>query len=146
MGEYFKLIKVNSKCREVTKSPWVLRCIKFEELPLIEDRSPPVKDFLAALLRCENPDVLYLQGVELAFGLETDYSTGERMILRSNQLHCHCAIYMECMLNILKDEVDCEVWEKLDALKKRLSPYDMQWERMGAIEVFREAWGDSAPI
>ncbi|KAB1200475.1 hypothetical protein CJ030_MR0G007139 [Morella rubra] len=53
---------------------------------------------------------------------------------------------MECMLNMLKDEIDCEAWEKLNALKKWLGPYDMQWEQTGAIEVFSEAWGDSAPI
>ncbi|KAB1220428.1 hypothetical protein CJ030_MR3G009888 [Morella rubra] len=68
------------------------------------------------------------------------------MAIWASQLQFSCAIYTECMLNMLKDEIDCEVWEKLDALKQRLGPYDMQLELTGTIEVFREAWGDSTPI
>lgn len=55
--------------------------IKFEELPLLEDRNQLVKDFMITLLRSENPNVLYLEGVELAFGLETNYLARERMII-----------------------------------------------------------------
>lgn len=73
VGEYFNLVRFDLKCRVVAKSPPVLQIIKFEELPLREDCSQPVRDFIIALLRSENPDVLYLEGVELAFGLETDY-------------------------------------------------------------------------
>lgn len=47
---------------------------------------------------------------------------------------------------MLRDEVDYEVWEKLDAFKQRRGPYDMQWEGTAAIKVFREACGDFAPI
>lgn len=109
MEEYFKLVRVSSKCREIVKSPLVLQSIKFEELPLREDRSLPVQHFISTLQRYENPDVLYLEGMKLAFGLETDYPVGERMVMQASQLQCPHAMYTECMLNMLKDEVDCEV-------------------------------------
>ncbi|KAB1224624.1 hypothetical protein CJ030_MR2G016994 [Morella rubra] len=103
---YFKLARVSTKAREIVKSPPVLQCIKYE-----------------------NSDVLYHERVELAFGLKTNYLAGERMIMQASQLQCPRAIYTECMLNMLKDEVDSEEWEKIDALKQRLSPQDMHWER-----------------
>lgn len=68
MEEYFKLVRVSSKCKEIVKSPLVLQSIKFEELPLREDRSPPVQHFISTLQRQENPDVLYLEEMKLAFG------------------------------------------------------------------------------
>ncbi|KAB1203112.1 G-type lectin S-receptor-like serine/threonine-protein kinase RLK1 [Morella rubra] len=65
----------------------------------------------ASTFMYENPNVLYLKGVELAFELETDYPAGERMIMNASQLQCSRAIYTKCMLNMLKDEVDSEVDE-----------------------------------
>ncbi|KAB1223465.1 G-type lectin S-receptor-like serine/threonine-protein kinase RLK1 [Morella rubra] len=70
-----------------------------------------LKDFISTIQRYENPNVLYLKGVELAFELETDYPAGERMIMNASQLQCSRAIYTKCMLNMLKDEVDSEVDE-----------------------------------